>query len=237
MRSYDSQTMTFSKSRFKKLLSRLKKEFKASNSGSSSSAPVETTDPIDQLVVGFLMWNSTPEQAASRFAHLQSHFVDFNDLRVALPEEIARALASDSGSSEPDHDAYDRSARIRACLSEIFTRESELSLGSLRESPEGEVREYLSTLPGMVPYVIGRIMLFAFRHPLLPVDEQLVRALVTEEVLDLTNNDDLSESAAVGGALAAESIRDLQQALTAALPADGLEEHYRCLQAWSSAGA
>ncbi len=84
--------------------------------------PPKQEDPIDVLVMSFLMWDSTAAKAKAAYERIQQRIVDFNDLRVSMPQEIAGFI----GSRYPR--AEERSQRLRAVLRNIYNREHAVSL-------------------------------------------------------------------------------------------------------------
>jgi endonuclease III len=153
----------------KKLSALLKKYHR---SASQVARMPDASDPIATLVMSFLLWESTSEKAAAAYERLLQHVVDFNDLRVCMPHETTEAL----GPRYPR--VLDRGQRLRAVLKDIYLREHAVNINRLRDMGKREVKKYLESLEGMVPYVSARVMLLCFQTHAVPVDDHLRTHLV-----------------------------------------------------------
>jgi hypothetical protein len=72
----------------------------------------------------------------------------------------------------------ERCQRLRAVLRDIYSREHDVCLDGLSGEGKREVRRYLDSLDGMVPYVASRLALLCFETHAMPVDDQLRLKLV-----------------------------------------------------------
>lgn len=135
-------------------------------------------DPLDQLVYSFLLWETTARQADSAYTRLVKRVVDHNDLRVSDPAEIVAFIGNRYGRVD------ERAVRIRDSLHAIYLREHVMSLDQLKAMPKRDARAYLDELEGMVPFVSASIVLLSLGGHAIPVDEQMVRALKREQVVD-----------------------------------------------------
>jgi endonuclease III len=155
----------------KKLNALLRKQLKAHKLPDEAAQPSE---PVMQLVMGFLQWNANRKQAQTAYDRLLSRLVDHNDLRVTHTHEIVSML----GSNYPR--AEERAARMHDALQEIFIREHVVALSQLHGKSKKDIRHYLSTLPGIPPYVVAQVLLLSFGGHAIPVDDHLA-ALFKEE--------------------------------------------------------
>lgn len=156
--------------RFADLINRLRAEFDVPTP--------EALDPMEQLISGFLMWEATSDRAERAFKRIHESVVDYNELRVCCGSEIVRMI----GERYPR--SRDRCERLHASLRDIFDREHAMSLERVMAMPNREARAWLSDLVGMVPYVSAQIILLSKGGHAAPVDEQLRRRLIQEEVID-----------------------------------------------------
>ncbi len=152
------------------LLNRLKK--------SVGAEQPEPLDPINQIVLGFLQWESTTKAAKAAYDRLVSAMVDHNDLRVSHPQEIMTAI----GVKYPL--AKERAGHLLAALQGVYLREHAVTLERLARRPKKEVRAYLDSLPGMKPYVAAQVTLLCFDGHAVPADEALAELLRKEGVVD-----------------------------------------------------
>jgi hypothetical protein len=135
-------------------------------------------DPVAVLIQSFLLWEASTAEALSAYAAMKDGFVDYNELRVSLPHEMARALRL------RDRRALDRCHRLRAVLTDIFKREHAVTLQRLSQLGKRDLRKYLDELEGMVPFVAARLALLCFDSHSIPVDERLRARLVEQEIVE-----------------------------------------------------
>lgn len=138
-------------------------------------APLE---PTTQLVVGFLTWNSTTKQAEGALEKIMSQVVDLNEMRVSLHHEVVEMI----GVRYPM--AEERVIRMREAMFEVFAREHDWRMNSVKTKGKREQREYLDTLPGIPPYVAAQVALLCFGAHALPVDDKLAFLLIQEGIAD-----------------------------------------------------
>ncbi len=136
-------------------------------------------DPVTQLVIGFLEWNSSStKRAGEAHARLMAQLVDLNDLRVSLPHELIALIGADYPLAE------ERAIRLHEVLNEIYIREHDISLADVASKPKKQIRQYLDTLPGMTNYVASQAMLLCFGAHAVPVDDHLLALLKEQQAVD-----------------------------------------------------
>jgi endonuclease III len=138
----------------------------------------EVDDPVAVLVASFLLWESNSSAAGEAYQRIVDAVVDFNDLRVSMPVEIAEWL----GDSSPL--GAERCQRLRAALRNIYLREHEVTLAPLADAGKREIKKYVESIEGVPPYVSARTLLMSFDAHAIPVDEQLRARLVEEGACD-----------------------------------------------------
>jgi len=138
----------------------------------------EPMDPLMQLVMGFLEWEATHQQAIVAHTAIMENMIDGNDLRITHVHELVHMIGEDYPL------AYERIARMRDALMEIYRREHDTNLASLPAMNKKQVKTYLETLPGMVQYVEARTMLLSLDSYAIPVDGQMTALLQAEGVVD-----------------------------------------------------
>ncbi len=131
----------------------------------------------DVLVRATLTWEATSHQAEMAHHRLSSAFIDLNDLRVSMPEDIVGVL----GERYPL--AEERALRLRAMLNDVFAREYSPCLDRLRAVAMREAREYLRTLEGCPDFAASFVVLHGLGGHAIPVDERLATLLTKEGVL------------------------------------------------------
>ncbi len=166
-------------------------------------------DPIAVLVMSMLLWESTTEKAMVAYQRLMEQMVDFNDLRVCMPHETLELI----GPRYPR--ALDRCQRLRAVLRNIYLREHAVSLERVATTGKREIKKYIESLEGIVPYAAARVQLLSFDTHAIPVDDQLRIQLIEAEASDVSmENPDLSN-----------------WLVSQIMAEEGIEAHYR-LQSW-----
>ena len=139
--------------------------------------PPEPLEPVTQMVLGFLQWNSTRRAAETAHRRIMDVMVDNNDLRVSYDREIVSLIGEDYPWAE------ERVARMREALNDIFRREHAVTLDPLAGKPKKEARAYLESLSGMTPYVAAQVTLLCFGGHAIPVDDKLAALLIDEQVV------------------------------------------------------
>jgi len=136
-------------------------------------------DPlVQELIFSFLLWDATTTQARNLMRRLGETFVDSNELRVCLADEIAEVI----GDRYPR--AWERSQRLRATLQDLYKREHGMKLSTLNAANKRDIRGYLDSLDGIPPFVASRLFLVAFGGHAVPCDSRLADLLADEGVID-----------------------------------------------------
>lgn len=133
--------------------------------------PEHASPLLWQLVFSLLAWETAPARAVAVNKRLHAEVLDYNELRVCLPEEIV-AILGDRYSR-----AHERAVRLRSTLNDLFRRQHAVTLDHLTTMNKRDARAYLESLEGCPPYVAARIALFELDAHALPADERLMSAL------------------------------------------------------------
>jgi endonuclease III len=142
---------------------------------SSEDTPRE---PLEQLVYAFLLYDTTRKQADQAYPRLMRAMVDINDLRVSDPSDIVAAVGDRYSR------ALERATNLKTALHSIYLKEHACTLEPLNEMSKRDARQYLESLEGVNPFVIGSVMLLGLGGHAAAVDEQLVRYLKRDDVVD-----------------------------------------------------
>ncbi len=169
--------MTAAEASSKKFASLLKRLRRSDAAPQEVPAP-EGEDPIiSQLVYSMLLWEASSGQARAAFRRVREALVDFNELRVCVPEEIASII----GDRYPL--SAERSLRIRSVLHAVFVARHQLSLSHLAAAPKRDARASLESLEGIPQFVAARVVLVSLGGHAVPVDERLRDLLAREKVI------------------------------------------------------
>ncbi len=149
----------------------------------------EGHDPLVlEFIQSFLAWEAGSAKAEAALRRVLHAVVDYNELRVCLPDELARVL----GERYPR--AMERSARLRAALNDIYRREHAVTFQPLTVMPKRDARLYLESLEGAPPFVAARMTLLTLGGHAFPVDERLLEALREEQAVPADLQLDHAES-------------------------------------------
>jgi hypothetical protein len=110
-------------------------------------------------------------------AAIAEEFVDYNELRVAPPKEIADAFGKDH-----PH-ARRKAVEITSVLNAIFGRRNTLSLEHVTKMTKRELRRHLAEL-GLSPYAAACLVLKVYAGHAIPVDRTLVECLEIDKCVE-----------------------------------------------------
>lgn len=126
---------------------------------------------VVQMLFSFLAWEAGTARAAGAIRKLLASVVDVNELRVCLPDELARVI----GERYPR--ALERCARMRSALNDLYRREHAVTLRGLEAMPKRDARAVLASLEGTPGYVADRVVLLSLGGHAFPLDERTRAAL------------------------------------------------------------
>lgn len=135
-------------------------------------------DPVEELIWAYLLWDSTESKASHAFKRITSSVVDFNELRVTLPAEIAAMLGERYPLVE------ERSVRLRASLDDIFRSEHCVSLMALKQLSKREAKQRLESIHAIPPFVVSRVLLMGLGGHATPIDQTTLDMMIDEGLLD-----------------------------------------------------
>ncbi len=138
----------------------------------------ETLDALQALVRGAMSYDVSDAKAEDAMKAINREFVDLNELRVATDLEIQEML----GQRYPHIEK--RVAMITQSLNNIFEREHTLSLDRLKTISKKDARAFLKELPEIHPFVEAYVMLFALEGGAIPFDDEMLKYLIGEEILE-----------------------------------------------------
>lgn len=131
-------------------------------------SPPRRTDPLDELVLTVQSQHTSDLNSERAFAALRDRYPTWDEVVRAPTTELADTIRSGGL-------ANTKAARIQVILREIRQREGRYDLSRLRRHSDEEIREYLSSLPGVGPKTAAVVMAFAFGRETIPVDTHVHR--------------------------------------------------------------
>ena len=120
-------------------------------------------DPITQLILGIFSRDVPESKAREALDRLRAAVVDYNELRVVPPIEMAEMVGSLPNARIKCED-------LSRALNKIFAREHEVSLERLRGLSRKEVIQYLDGIDGLDAYSRARIRLLGLQQHAVPLD-------------------------------------------------------------------
>lgn len=200
------------------LVKRLKGEY-AVVAGAQADSPaggpcgpqIDSAEPVlCEFIRSFMLWEATTAKADAVLKRLHEAVVDFNELRICLPDELVRTM----GERYPR--VEERALRMRAALNEIYHRQHAVTLEPLLQMSKREAKEYLDSLEGVPRFVSSRVLLIRLAAHAAPVDGRIAKRLIEADIADAGST---PEAAAA--------------ALERKVKAGDLLEVYQLLQAWA----
>jgi endonuclease III len=159
-------------------IQKLKKIFSILKKGDEKPKKPVYHDPIEAIVFAVLCEKSTESCAKAALKKIQSHFVDFNDLRVARAEEIAEVISPDI--EEPEKCA----AKLTLLLNAIFQKYDCLVTEDLTSTGKRGTKEILEKFNGMTNFISSYIMLIVCNAHAVPLTEKMIQYLKAYNVID-----------------------------------------------------
>jgi len=136
---------------------------------------------LEELVLGIVQDNASEKKAAAAVKSLLRAFVDWNEVRVGHPHEIAAALPGIP-------DAAEKAGVIRAVLCRVCNKSQEMSIEFLRERSQREAVRLVAGIDGFPEAALARATLIALDHDVLPLTPRVL--LVCRRIGLLKNGTD-----------------------------------------------
>ena len=154
-------TSTVKTGRWRAVLRRLEKQY---------GRPEQATDrtPLEQLILGLLSDQTSERKAAQALRRLHTDFVDFNEVRVTRPRDLAQAIQMVA-------DPFAKARRIGRVLQQLFQKQGCVDLDFLRRWPLPQARGFLEQLEGVNPRTVATVVLLSLEGNALPADAAVVR--------------------------------------------------------------
>lgn len=134
-------------------------------------------DAITQMILGVFARDVPESKARAALDRLRALVVDYNELRVVPPIEMAELVGALS-------DARLKCEDLSRALNKVFAIEHEVSLERLRELPRKEVCEYLEKIDGLDAYSRARIRLLGLQQHAIPLDEAMWAYARRQKIVD-----------------------------------------------------
>jgi hypothetical protein len=156
---------------------RLKTLFSSLRSKWGKVSPPTGGDPITQMILGVLSRDAPESKAREALESIRTMVVDYNELRVIPPIELAELVGD-----YPD--ARLKCEDISRALNRVFALNHTVSLAHLSGLSARDVRAYLDRIDGLEPYTRARIRLLGFQQHAIPLDEAMWAYARQEQIVD-----------------------------------------------------
>jgi endonuclease III len=135
------------------------------------------SDPITQLILGILSRDTPEAKASEGLERLRGTVVDYNELRVIPPIELAATLGDFL-------DARLKCEDISRALNAVFAEEHTVALDRLADLPRKDVVAELGETDGLDAYTRARIRLLGLGQHAIPLDEAMWALARREGLVD-----------------------------------------------------
>lgn len=124
--------------------------------------------PLEHLVLGLLKRDTSERKAVQALRRLQAEFVDFNELRVTQPREVAGVIQMVA-------DPAAKAVTLTSVLQQLWAKHYALELDFLGRLPIQEARAFLGQLNGLDEQTISTVLLMSLGGNTIPADASVVR--------------------------------------------------------------
>jgi endonuclease III len=146
-------------SRLKDIVHKLQGEF------GSCQPPEARCDIVEEILLGILGRDVAEGKAHDALERLRRSMVDYNELRMASIVDVVDEVG-------PHFPHIEQKAQdIVAALSRIYDLLETLDLTEFKARPKREAAKWLSEIPGVDPYTLGRVLLLCFGAHSVPVNQ------------------------------------------------------------------
>ena len=135
------------------------------------------SDAVTQLILGVFSRNMPEAKARELVEKLRAFVVDYNELRVIPPAELAEHLGG-------GQDIWRKCEDVSRALNHIFAIEHAVTLDRVKAMPKKEMLAYLDRVGGLEAYTRARIRLLGFEQHAMPLDEAMWAYCLDNELVD-----------------------------------------------------
>jgi endonuclease III len=121
-----------------------------------------TRPAMEEMLVGILAEGASERKGASALSAISRYFVDWNEVRVSAPCEIASAMPGLA-------DALDKAALVRFVLQRIYDLANEMTLDFLKEKSPADAAKLIEGIPGFPEAALARATLLVLGHEAFPL--------------------------------------------------------------------
>lgn len=134
-------------------------------------------DPVTQMILGILSRDMPESKAREVLDRVHKYVVDYNELRVTSPRELAEHIGD-----YPD--CWIKCEDISRALNSLFAIRHDITFDTLSDQPKKEVRQYLERIEGLDAYTRARIRLQGLQQHAVPLDTAMWAYARKHEIVD-----------------------------------------------------
>ena len=156
--------------KIKSLYRSLKREY-------SRPEKVVYDEPLEALIYGIISENVSESAAQSAIKSIASNFVNFNDLRVSLEEEIVEMLGRDTP------EIRDTVFVLKEVLGNLFRKYDKVSLEALKKIGKRPAKKILEQMEGVSNFAVNYCMLTSLGGHAIPLTARMTEYLRSNELV------------------------------------------------------
>jgi len=158
---------------------KIKKLFNALKKGAEKPKKVSHEDLIEAMVFASLCQDCNESAAKAALKKIQSHFVDFNDLRVARVEEIVSVIGGDVSNADK------AAIKMTSMLNAIFQKHDSLITENLVSTGKKGIKEVLEKINGITDFVRNFVCLTFLNSHAIPLTDKMIEYFKAYDLVDL----------------------------------------------------
>jgi len=155
---------------FNKCLRTLKKTYEP-------QVPSPTRSVFEQVIFGICLENVSLETAEDSYLRLTEDYLDWNELRVSSPREIAESFSKQEGPLE-------KARTLKSIMHAIFETEYNFELETLIRMTQTQAVKTLNSFDGMRPFIAAHILQTSLKAHVIPLDAISIRAVTRLGLVD-----------------------------------------------------
>ncbi len=122
-------------------------------------------DVVEEILLGILGRDAPEGRSYDALQRLRRSMVDYNEMRMASPADVVDEI----GPNFPS--IHYKAADLVAALSYVYEQLETLDLTEFKAKSKREAGKWLSEVPGIDEYTLGRVMLLCFGAHAVPVNQ------------------------------------------------------------------
>ena len=139
--------------------------------------PSSTRSVFEQVIFGICLENTSLETAEDSYLRLTEDYLDWNELRVSSPREIAESFSKQEAPLE-------KARTLKSIIHAIFETEYNFELETLIKMTQTQAVKTLNSFDGMRPFIAAHILQTSLKAHVIPLDAISIRAVTRLGLVD-----------------------------------------------------